>query len=505
MHDALPYLNRTKTGIEQFSWQLYHPHHLLVHFCYIFCGKALVFLFDTTHTSAALMSAHIINILSTIGTLFVMYLLGTLAQFNRVTLFFLITTTAFSFGVWSYATGPEIYAPNIYFSMLSIYLSFRYVNHHYAGLLVGLVTGIAVSLHLMSILFVITISFIFCYFKRYRTVAYYLLSSGLITIILHLPFIYLAGGITPFMQDIMHFSEGHTNLSIAKAFVYFCAGFSKSLFAPFFMFNIPELLPTLTTLFSTQYLLDDIYLIRNMSPFMTIAMIFLLSFFCFFMSLLLFSKYTKIHFKSSLQKPLTISFLSISMSYIFFMTYSSFTSADINVGNSDFHLFLLYCFWFLISIYIQNAAKHMQKLIVTIPVLIVLINFFGSMMWLSQSNNDLFFKTSSQLKMIATENTLVITDLARNYHPYYTFYNVPGQHVYLSSMRTAEEQSLFFERINNVDGNIIITTGTISQQLYLKNRYHISQQFFNSFNLALKKYSITPLLNDNLVLLLTPY
>lgn len=406
-HDSIDYL----IGFER-AEGLLHPHHLLYHITTygVFKLLQLVLPFAANHYLI-----EIVNALWGAGAILVVNLfLRNRFNISPFTAFLGTCLPAFSFGIWFYSTNIEVYMPSLFFLLLILY---KITTREFSKTTLYVV----VFLHILAILFH-QVNFIFTpviLWKLWqsrkeipvtRSVGIYgLIGGGFV-----LSAYFLAGWVLlkhNSTNDFISWIRGYSSqpaywfpLSPQTA-VNAAVGFGHALIGAHFVFKVSFIEDYINSKFFYHSLDDETFLVRNISPSQAL---FLLILTCFLLLFLLISAGKTIRRFKQLYTgrkqviiPLLLAFIIYSGFFFFWMP-----------ENLEFWFLQLVIFWLLILAGItttQTTFKLKNNTWITAMVLLLSsVNYFGSIRWLQNIDNDYFYAKIETVRKEARPNDLVI-------------------------------------------------------------------------------------------------
>lgn len=419
-HDSISYLNNIVHGRH-----LFHQHHLLYHF---FAHQWLV-VFKPVFPAIA--DHYLIESFTAVwgsGTLAVCYLFFRNRFFlSRTVAAIGVSIIAFSFGMWFYSVNVEVYAPPLFFILLSLYVITRKYPAESDMWKIALLHSFAILFHQVNILFgFVIIYWIFVNRKKfngYKLFLQYTLIGIVITGGLYIYIGWNAEGhnsVTAFTEWILGYTVGHgywEPLTVKTPF-HVLTGFSRAFIGAHYIFQLPAVEKFLEESFRGHGLRDEIFLSENISSSMVWLLTLLTGVFgIIFVSLavrfILRFKLMKLH--NSVLRPFLLCLLVYSLFFVFWMP-----------EILEFWILQMVLIWLLLIgmlpvIRFPFRLSAMAGLVI-LSVCLFTINYFGSMRWLQNINDDWFYTEVQEIKTIGPSDLVIIEDqwILKDYVRYYT-------------------------------------------------------------------------------------
>jgi hypothetical protein len=419
-HDSISYLNDIVHGRN-----LFHQHHLLYHF---FAHQWLVVL---KPLFPSLADHYLIESFTAVwgsGTLAVCYLFfrnrfylsGTLSAIG-------VTIIAFSYGMWFYSVNVEVYSPPLFFILSSLYIITKKEPAESDMWKIALLHSFAILFHQVNILF----GFVIIYwiyvnrkkFNGYKLFLQYVLTGIVITGGLYIYIGWIAEGhnsVTAFAGWIMGYTVGHGYWEplTAKTPFQVLTGFSRAFIGAHYIFQLPAVEKFLEESFRAHGLHDEIFLSENVSSALAWLLTILTAVFgVLFISLavrfIMRFKNMKLHYQ--VLHPFLLCLLVYSLFFVFWMP-----------EILEFWILQMVLIWILL-IGMLPVIRFPFRLtatagLVILSVSLFTINYFGSMRWLQNINDDWFFKEVQEIKTAGPSDLVIMEDqwILKDYVRYYT-------------------------------------------------------------------------------------
>lgn len=416
-HDSINYLVELEQGTN-----LFYSHHLLYHiFTHNFLK--LITLFFPNLPSHYILEFS--NSLWGAGIITIIFLF--FRNRYKCNLLFSIGASSiplFSFGVWFYSTNIEVYMPAILFLLSSLYVLTRpdfTKKNLYISILLQI---LAILFHQFSILFTPTIIY-FIYDNKFNLnwkkefLKYAVYGSLSVTAVYLLIGILIEGhsNSNNFINWILGYTKSELYWfplnfqTLLKAF----SGFAHSIIGGHFIFKIKLIQSKFSDFFFYHNLRDEIFLVRNLSEDLALFLLILTislvitTVFLTWQAIKIF-KFQNAYYKR-IFKSLFLTFICYSSFFIFWMP-----------ENLEFWIFQSILFWLIVLGLIHNTEFRVLKktyfLVFLISISLFIINYFGSIKWLKDINNDFYYIKTNEILKIINKSDLYITNQNWIFSPY---------------------------------------------------------------------------------------
>ncbi len=415
--DSIDYINIMDNNLASGTVP-FHPHHLLSQSAGVLW---LAFLRSIGITSD---SARIVPLLpAIIGslTLCIFYLiLRNRLGLSRILSLLGTALPAFSFAFWYYSDCVDVYNIPFLFLMLSLYLVTSDKLGVKRSVLVGFTTALAVIFHQVHILFV-PVAVAAFYIRRRepvsfwrRTVSYL---AGLVPTVA-LPYLLVIFAVQRFttIDKILwwvtkygHNSDYWHPLSLSTLFKA-VTGFSRSIIGYHFIMVIPSFKSFIERFFADNWLADEYYLVHKMDSRLAVVLLGL--------SILL----TLLSLLFTIQRLRNIRTIwvgtrtVIPLAAIWFVIYGSFFFF-FEPHNFKFWITQSLCWWlFFIALFAFPKTSEPRKEnfkvfgLSVIAILILLVNYMGSITFLTSRTNDYYYQQVAPLAEFSNCDDLIIAD-----------------------------------------------------------------------------------------------
>lgn len=365
-HDAPDYFRRILSSPE------YHGNHLI----YEIVARVW---YDITRpfTPESLSDFRLLSFFNSIfGALSIgiFYLLCKKAGYNKFNSIAACLAIGFSFYFLTYSTTIEIYIPALFFAFLAYYKSFAAKPNIKTAIYVGIIHGIAMIFHQMTVLFGIVIMLRFI---KYKISLYYLLAGTIIVTASY----YLAAydmGINKLDEFIIFFKGYMANEKILESntqlpFYFGIYGLFTALLGGRYLLSLEPIKEILETNFSGHMFDRIVYLHHQTSDVSGVIQITAYILFTMgFISIL--HNWWKKSNSSEIIKSLWVLFFTYTMFFCFWYPH-----------NTEFWGIQMVC---LILIFLSYSPP---KLITSITVsMVIIINILGSGLPLKDPKNDYY-------------------------------------------------------------------------------------------------------------------
>jgi len=414
--DSIDYINTMDSSLAS-GRPLFHPHHLLNQPAGVLW---LEFLRSIGITSD---SARIVPLLpALVGslTLCVFYLiLRNRLGLSRALSLIGTALPAFSFAFWYYSDCVDIYNFPFLFIMSSLYLVTADRLDAKQCVLVGFTTAMAVIFHQIHVLFVPVV--LAAFFIRRRDVSFGKCATGYFAGFIPsvaLPYLLVIFAVKRLtsIDEIMGWVTryGHHSAywyppalsTLFKAFV----GFSRSIIGTHFVMAIPALKSFSERVFAGKWLTDECYLVHNMDSRLAVVLIglsVLVVFLCLLFMILRLRYLRAAWTGTRTVIPLAVICFAIYGAFFFFF----------EPHNFKFWIMQSLCWWlFFIALFtFPETSKPRGEIsraicISVIAILILFVNYFGSVAFLTSRTNDYYYRQIAPLAEFSDSGDLVIAD-----------------------------------------------------------------------------------------------
>jgi hypothetical protein len=432
--DSIDYINTMDSSFAS-GRPLFHPHHLLNQPAGVLW---LEFLRSIGITSD---SARIVPLLpALVGslTLCVFYLiLRNRLGLSRALSLIGTALPAFSFAFWYYSDCVDVYNFPLLFIMLSLYLVTADRLGPMQCVLVGFTTAMAVIFHQIHVLF-IPVALAAFFIRRYGSVSFWRRTAGYLAGLVpsvalpYLLVIFAVKRLTTFDEITGWVTRyGHHSAywyppalsTLFKAFV----GFFRSIIGTHFAMAIPSLKSFSERVFAGKWLTDEYYLVHNMDPRLALILLglsILIALMC-----LLFVILRLRYFRAAWNGTRTV----VPLAVICFAIYGAFFFF-FEPHNFKFWIMQSLCWWlFFIALFtFSETSKPRGEIsrargLSVIAILILFVNYFGSVAFLASRTNDYYYRQIAPLSEFSDSGDLVIADrswVVGNYLERFTDVNV---------------------------------------------------------------------------------
>ncbi|MDP4219434.1 MAG: glycosyltransferase family 39 protein [Bacteroidota bacterium] len=414
-HDSVEYIN----GIDSHVW-FFHPHHLLYHVAAMLWLSLFQTFGVTTDSALIVESLNALFGAATVALIF--YILK--EKFGNSTKNALSTTVliACSFGFWYYSLNVEIITIPQFFLVLSLVFLLRSPLRTKDLVLTGVFQGIAILFFQVHVLFIIPV-FLRIYFLKENTAfpskakafgSYLLPAAGLPILGYALVLIF---NIHPhslneamlWMTKYAHEMSDAWTVPSLQSLKKASIGFSHSIVGGQFLFAVPWFAQHTAEIFGKHELRDEFFLAHSISPIVSELLLVaaaIIALIVIYVVAVSIPSLKKIYLG---QKTLLLPILSFFIVYcIFFFVWDPV----------DFQFWIMQSIlgWILLDRMLalsrQKNPKRTAVFRVVLPLLLVSVNFFGSIVLLHNESNDYFYMQSTALAKHVSPRDLIVTDQA---------------------------------------------------------------------------------------------
>jgi len=407
-HDSMGYLNDLEKGRD-----LFPAPHLLYHYIAFQLFHVLRSIFG--HVPDYFLAEVVDAIWGCLGLTVVYRIFIHRMKMTRAEAFLGTCVVAFSFGMWFYCSNIEVYMPSVLFLLLGLFLCTKDQLNNRDVILITIVHCLAVLFHQSNVLF--TPIVIWKFWDSRKTIPFFasLVRYGLISIAVVGGVYFIFGWIVDGNnnpKDFMTWVRGYTTASnywfpfnlntLLKAGI----GFGHAFFGGHFVFRVKFLETFMNRLFFYHSLDDEAYLVRQLSHGVALLLLVLTVLVGLFMLVSLIR--IIVHFRQlyatnrRVMVPLLLFLLIYSCFFFFWMP-----------ENLEFWIPQSVVFW----IFVLGMTRQLPPLPGTwkyyriyggLAAMIFIINYFGSILWMKDINNDSVYVKIRKVKEVATAKDLII-------------------------------------------------------------------------------------------------
>ncbi len=404
-HDSIHYLNDIVNGTN-----LFHQHHLLYHFLankWLLLWQGLAADHYVIESFTALWGA---------SALTMVYLFFR-RRFHHSGIISALGTAvvAFSYGVWFYSVNIEVYLPPLFFILLCLYILAKKTFAVSDVWKIALFHSLAILFHQVNILFAIVVLYGIMKNKMYSSLRVYALTGIVIVGTIY----FIAGWIieghnsfSGWIEWMQGYTVGHDYWQppTLKTPLHVITGFAHAFIGGHFIFQLPALEHYLQNSFQSHGLKDEIFLSGNIDPLMawTLTVIAVtLAVYLLVLMIKFFLRYKSIKGQYPMITPLLITLLVYSAFFCFWMP-----------EILEFWILQMVIVWLLLI-----GTMPIKPAIYFLPVVMFVVNYFGSMRWLQDANNDWYYNETKKINELVSPGDLIIVDnewILKDYLRYYT-------------------------------------------------------------------------------------
>lgn len=419
-HDSINYLNHIVRGEH-----LFHQHHLLYHFlAHEWLGILKPVFPDVS-------DHYIVEAFTAIwgsSTLAACY------QFFRIrfslSVFMAalgVSVIAFSYGFWFYSVNVEVYAPPLFFLLVSLFYITRKEARYHDLWKMALMHSFAILFHQVNILFgFVIIYWIYVNRKSFEPVNFFV-QYALIGLFLTGGLYFIIGWIVEghntgplFMDWILGYTVGHgywqplswqTPLQVA-------AGFARAFIGAHFMFQVPAVESFLESSFRTHGLKDEIFLSEKISG----VLAWVLSILTFIFSILLIALAVRFVRKFSAMKPMLNVLRPLLLCFLIYSLFFVFWMPEI----LEFWILQMVLVWLVLigMLPVIRFPFHipLKAGLFILSSCLLLVNYAGSMRWLQKAGNDWYYAEVQKIRSADPSDLVIVEDewILKDYVRYFT-------------------------------------------------------------------------------------
>jgi hypothetical protein len=323
---------------------------------------------------------------------------------------------AFSYGVWFYSVNIEVYMPPLFFMICSLYVITKKNLELNDIWKIALLHSLAILFHQVNILFVLVVLFTIYTNRKNLALGHALAQYALISIIVVGGMYFVAGWIFEGHNSVvgwMHWMAGYTvghgywqPLSL-KTPLHAVTGFSHAFIGGHFIFRLPVVEHYLRYSIGDHGLSDEIFLSSKIPVFVAWLLSIGVVVFGFLFIFLLYrfiKKYRSIVNDSGrVVTPMALTILIYSVFFCFWMP-----------EILEFWILQMVLVWMLL-IGMTPLTRFPFKIptrngLVILVVVMFAVNFFGSIRWLQDIDNDWYYHEVGKIKDQVGPNDLVVVD-----------------------------------------------------------------------------------------------
>lgn len=406
--DGITYLNEFES-----STNLFQPHHLFYHLTTYVWFKCIHFILPFLDNNYIIES---INILWGAGALTVFYLiLRHRFQLPANKAFIGTLLPGFSFGVWFYSTNIEVYAPPLFFIFVIVYLLSKPVLTRKDIWLIIFSHVLVILFHQVSVLLTPPILLsLFLRRKEINFIRYFLqhaiVGGGSVVLVY-----FLTGWVILGNNDMTSFTnwlEGYTNtpgywfpLNI-HTLMNACIGFGRAFLGSHFVFKVGFVENYMQESFFYHNLEDEVYLVRNMSGTTAMILLALTAVLILIAAYMLIRVLLKAKTLSRQFSYILVPLLSVLAVYVVFFIFWMPQIVDFWIPQTALVWAVLAGCWF--NLPSNRNKKSAYYTVITLAALLLVINYFGSIRWLKNIDNDYYYAKVKEVNTISSNKDMLL-------------------------------------------------------------------------------------------------
>jgi hypothetical protein len=427
-HDSIGYLNGIVSGKH-----LFHPHHLLYHFVthywFVFIKAILPGVKDY----------YLVEVFTALWGSGIMVITYNFFR-NRFLLPILtsaigITVIAFTYGPWFYSTNIEVYAPPMFFLLLALYIVSKNDFQRQDVWKVASLNILAILFHQVHVLFAVVILYKLWQERKRMNLVSAVAQYAIMGLVIVGAAYFIVGWVIEGNNSLAKWSswfEGYAQEGAywkplnSKLPLLVATGYSHAFIGGHFVFRLPVVEKYLSESLSNHSLGDEMYLARHISHSLAVFLT-VLSAILGILMLWLTIRFAR-HYKTILKTaghvvtPLMIAGIVYSIFFCFWMP-----------EILEFWIFQTILVWLLLLGTFNYAGQGLPAfkgwgpvkpfiLMATISILLFVINFFGSVRWILDIENDLYYVKIKQVKEVVRDKDMVLLQDAWQLKDFLTYF-----------------------------------------------------------------------------------
>lgn len=423
-HDSIGYLNGIVKGNA-----LFHQHHLLYHFITHYWLMAVRPVFS------GIPDYYLVEAFTALwgsGSLAIAYCFFRKRFGLPALLSWLCTAViALTYGMWFYSVNIEVYAPPMFFLLAALYkLTDRNFSQRDVWK-VALLQCAAILFHQVHILFSVTILYVLWKNRSKIKLSTAIVQYAAIGIVLVGGAYFIVGWIVEgentmakWVQWLQGYAKGdaYWESISARTPVNVATGLSHAFIGGHFIFRLPGISSYLQSAAGEHSLGDELFLVRNMSEGMAVFLTVLsvaLALMMLWLTIRFFRKYKTIH------KSWGIEISPLMVTAIVYSIFFCFWEPEI----LEFWIFQTVLFWLILLGTLAHQREHFPFSLKPVTgvafmgICLFAVNFFGSLRYLLNLENDLYYVKTAPVKTVITPNDGVLLQdawILKDFLEYYT-------------------------------------------------------------------------------------
>ena len=406
-HDSVYYVDQIENG----DW-VFHPHHFIYHvFAQLFYNVCSLI---SSNVSVSWTVSFLNSIFGALGLVVFFDILLNKGIENKMAMFATLSA-GLSFGYWFYSGVVEVYIIPVFFILLAI-RALNKENHNYLEL--AFYTGLATLFHQTYIFLAFIMAAIYLRNKAYKDLMKYAIYYTSLVVIPYLLAMYFHEGIRSVSEGFLWLTKyGHTekqfwaSTSITTIIKNDTIGFGRSILNNHFILAVDGIGEYFYNKFSYQWLYAERYLVRNLNPGFAFAILITavisgLSFAVLFVRMI---------FK--IIKAKSDQFLFVKLFLLVYIIFFTLWSA----WNPEFWISISTLSWLMIYLFFSED-KYSKLILVLLPSLLFITNYFGSIQYVNDIDNDFYIKKVEPLKKEISNEEVIVSS-----------YELISKHYYLQA------------------------------------------------------------------------
>jgi len=410
-HDSVGYINEIDSG----KW-LFHPHHLLYHPISLLWLRLLRAIGITADSALIVSSLNAVFGSASAGLVF--FFLRSRFGDSKKEAMSTVLLIGCSFGFWFYSVCVEVYIIPLFFLLAALFILVKTPLRIKDLFWVGVIHGIGILFFQAHVLFTFAVFARIFFTKetefssKWKALFTYLIPASGIAIIGYLLVIlfdvqaHTLDAALYWLSSYAHDMAQCWNVPSFHSLVKAVIGFSHSFIGGHFLFGIPGFEARFTKALGDQHEFhDEAFLVHTASPMLSILLLIL--------TICLVGCILFIFIKSipSIKKIYVAQRSQILPILVFLLVYCIFFFVW-DPSNLEFWIPQSVLCWLLFDriLAYRRLARSTKIFRIALPLLLVTINFFGSILYLHHESDDYFYVLSTAAAKETSANDIIITD-----------------------------------------------------------------------------------------------
>jgi len=428
-HDSIGYLNGIVSGEH-----LFHPHHLVYHFVthywFVFIKTLL------PHVKYY----YLVELFTVIWGSSIMLVVYNFFRHRFLLPFFTAVTgtmvVAFTYGPWFYSVNIEVYAPPMFFLLLALYILTKNDFQKQDVWKVTTLHILAVLFHQVHVLFAVVILYKLWQERKRINLISSTAKYALTSIVVVGAAYFMVGWVIEGNSSIAKWKDWFEGYAQEGAYwkpldsrlpQLIVTGYAHAFIGGHFVFRLPAVEHYLNHSLADHSLSDEIYLARHISHSLAIflSVLSILLGVVMLWLVIRFVRYYRTITRTAgkVVTPLMIAGIVYSVFFCFWMP-----------EILEFWIFQTILVWLLLIGSFQYGGQGLPVfkgwgpvkpfvVIAFISAMLFIINFFGSMRWIRDIENDLYYIKIKKVKQVLTKNDVVLLQDAWQLKDFLTYFS----------------------------------------------------------------------------------